>query len=284
MPNHYYPAVGKCIYCGETRLPPGVPRFGDEHIIPFSMGGTLILQEASCKRCEKVINRQIETPVTSQEWGDLRAKRKFPTRNKLKRKKRTHVRVRAIDGSLMRLPLADHSTPVLTYKFSQARILSGLPRLLDDMSWSAAVLASHDEELAMRRKYPEWDKTHRIVARPYPFARLLAKIAHGYAVAEYGTSRLDAFTPLTTDIILGQSDDYFYTVGGSWDIHPAIPGGDHITDISVRFVAPNRALLIIDIRLFSQIETPNIMSLWERLASRTLSTSGYSRSIAVTPD
>src|SRR5216684_6936002 len=130
MPIHYYSPVGKCIYCGETKLPPGILRFGDEHIIPFSMGGTLILREASCKRCEKLINRELETPVTSQEWGDLRAKRKFPTRNKLNRKKRTHVAIRAIDGSLMRVPLADHSTPVLLYKFSEARILSGLSRLL----------------------------------------------------------------------------------------------------------------------------------------------------------
>lgn len=254
MPNHLYPPIGKCIYCGETRLPVGVSRFGDEHIIPYALGGNLILQEASCKKCEKIINREIETPICSHEWGYLRAKREFPTRKKKERQAKTHVIVQSVDGSPMRIPLADFSAPVTMYKFGEARILSGLGPGADDLRWTIVVLTNRGEEMEMQRKYQSWDKRHGLKPQPYPFARLLAKIAYGYVVAEYG---LGAFAPLVTDIILGRSDDYFYTVGGSWDIAPAIPGGDHVTNITVRGVGWNRALIIVDIRLFSAVETPS---------------------------
>ncbi len=260
MPDHYYDPVGQCIYCGTTELPKGTSRFTDEHIIPFGMGGNLILQQASCKRCQILINSQIETPVLDHEWGFMRAKRGFPSRSQRRsaksRDKRTHVTMTALDGSPLRIPREDHSAPVTMYLFGEARILCGMPRDTDDLRWSICVLASNEDEAAMIRKYPEWDKTHRLKARPHPFARLLAKIAHGYAIAEYGKSRLDAFTPLTTDIILGRSDDYFLTVGGSWDILPAVPDGNHITNIGLRFVGNSRALLIVEIRLFSQVATP----------------------------
>jgi hypothetical protein len=254
VPNHLYPPIGKCIYCGETKLPVGVSRFGDEHIIPLALGGNLILQESSCRKCEKIINREIETPVCSHEWGYLRAKREFPTRNKKKRLAKTHIIVQGVDGSPMRIPVADYSAPVTMYKFGEARILSGLGPGVDDLRWTVVILTSCDEEMGMQRKYPGWDKIHRPKAQPYPFARLLAKIAYAYVVAEYG---LGAFAPLVTDIILGRSDDYFYTVGGSWDIAPIIPGGDHVTNITVRGVGLSRMLIVVDIRLFSVAETPS---------------------------
>jgi hypothetical protein len=62
---------------------------------------------------------------------------------------------------------------------------------------------------------------------------------------------------LTTDMILGHSDDYYYYVGGSWDIGPAIPRGNHITNISFRFTSSQTAWVIVDIRLFSAAQTPS---------------------------
>lgn len=247
MARHVYPAIGQCIYCDTT-----TPPLTDEHIIPLALGGNLILPKASCKICAKTINREIETPVLSQEWGALRAKLRFPTRKKKKRK--THLAVRRIDGRLRTVRISDHSTPVPLYKFREARILSGQERGDDNLHWTMDILADHEKEKEMQRRFPDWDKTHRIKAQPYPFARLIAKIGHAYTVAEYG---LAAFTPLTRNIILGKSDDYFFIVGGSFDIEPAIPDGDHITDISIRIVNATRAQIRVDIRLFSQITTPS---------------------------
>ena len=35
-------------------------RFHDEHIVPLALNGALILSEASCQQCERIINREIE--------------------------------------------------------------------------------------------------------------------------------------------------------------------------------------------------------------------------------
>jgi hypothetical protein len=246
MPKHICPSVGRCIYCGDAKSP-----LTDEHIIPFSFGGNLVLPDASCTKCQRIINMQIETPVTHQEWGLFRAKRGFPTQNPKKRK--PDVTIAGPDGYLETIPVIDHSAPVPMYKFGEARILSGLGPGADDLRWTICVLSSHDDEMAMQRKYSKWDKANRVKAAPYPLARLLAKIGHGYTIAEYG---IDAFTPLTCDIIRGVSTDYFYTVGGSWDIPLADPRGAHITEISTQFTGRGRALLRVDIRLFSAAETP----------------------------
>jgi hypothetical protein len=252
LPNHFYPSVKQCIYCGETELPAGVSRFGDEHIIPLALGGSLILPEASCKTCERIINREIETPVLSHEWGYLRSKREFPTRNKKKRK--THVIVHRHDGSSMKVPVADYPSPVPLYKFGEPRIFTGLPFGTDHLRRTMEILGDHDGEAEMRRRHPDWNGHHVLRAQPYPFARLLAKIAYGYVVAEWG---LGGFDPLGLDIILGRSDDYFYTVGGSWDIAEPIPGGDHITDILLHVLSPTRLQIRVNIRLFSKVRMPS---------------------------
>lgn len=252
MPNHLYPPVGQCIYCGTTTLPAGVKRFGDEHVIPLALGGNLILREAACGKCEGIINEDVETPVLLKEWVYLRIKCNFPTRGKSK-KRPTHVTLRSRDGAALSIPIQDYSTPVPAYKFIAPRILSGVPRTDDNKHWTMDILTDHESELQMRSKYPQWDGVHTLVPQPYRFARLLAKIAYCRAVAEYG---IDGFTPLALDVILGRSDDYFLTVGGSLESQPAVPGGDHVLDLSLLFRSPRIAHLIVDVRLFSQIVSP----------------------------
>ena len=153
------------------------------------------------------------------------------------------------------IPIGHHSTPVPLYKFGEARILAGLPPGLgDDKRWTVVMLTSNEEEMAMQQRFPEWNRVHSVRMMPHRFARLIAKIGHGYATAELG---IGSFTPLTTELILGRSADYYYYVGGSWDIDPPIPGGDHITKISLRFTSSQAAWVVVDIRLFSGTETPS---------------------------
>lgn len=245
-----YSAVGRCIYCGENELPPDESKFSDEHIIPFSLGGNLILPEASCKKCASIINRQIETPINSHEWGNLRASRNFPSRKKHRR--RTHVKLRRRDGKPFKVPIKDYPSPTPVYRFHEARILSGKPPEPNEQSWQMSLLTDSDAEMAMQEKYPDWNGRHRIKPRPFPFARLVAKIGFGYAIAELGC---DMFEPIITDVILGKDADYFNLVGGKWKIEEPISGGDHITKIEF-LVRDGEILVIAEIRLFSQITTP----------------------------
>jgi len=59
-----FEAAGHCIYCGTKQGP-----LSDEHIVPFGLGGTLVLPKASCKACatetaklEQVIQRMMLGP------------------------------------------------------------------------------------------------------------------------------------------------------------------------------------------------------------------------------
>ena len=88
---------------------------------------------------------------------------------------------------------------------------------------------------------------------PHKFARMLAKIAHGVAVAFKG---LDAFEPLLPDLILGNTDLAPYLIGGSGSCAP-IPKDRpmHEAEVKWRNYAVGR-LLVCHIRLFVLLETP----------------------------
>src|SRR4051812_30550232 len=45
-----------CIYCGASVYSSTRKALGKEHIVPEGTGGTLILENASCKECERIIN------------------------------------------------------------------------------------------------------------------------------------------------------------------------------------------------------------------------------------
>ncbi len=49
-PPIVYAPVGRYIYCPDD----GSAGLGDEHIIPYSLNGTQILPQASCRKCEKI--------------------------------------------------------------------------------------------------------------------------------------------------------------------------------------------------------------------------------------
>jgi hypothetical protein len=156
-----------CMYCGATTLPTGIRRFTDEHIVPFALGGNLVLPEASYIACAKIINQQIETPVLLKEWVYLRIKRNFPSRNKNNKRERrkTHVTLTRHDGSPMHIGIVDYSCLVPLYKFKEARIFSGAPRGDDNLHWTMDFLSSHDDEMEMQRRFPEWNRQHKILTR-----------------------------------------------------------------------------------------------------------------------
>ncbi len=111
-------------------------------------------------------------------------------------------------------------------------------------------------EMRLQRRYPLWNGAHTIRAEPYRFARFIAKVAYGYAVAEVG---LHCFRPLARDIILGRSNDYFHFVGSA----PSEPpdsgwprGGKHHFGITIRFVQDSIGLVVVDIKLFAEAGTP----------------------------
>ena len=154
------------------------------------------------------------------------------------------------------VPVNEYTAPVALYRFATARILSGLQPIPNSKAWTIDILSDGDEEVRLQRRYPLWNGRHVIIPEPYRFARLIAKIGYGYAVAEVG---LHCFRPLVRDIILGRSDDYFHFVGSA-TIEPPDSGwpsgGKHHFRISFRFVQNNIGLVVVDVKLFAEASTP----------------------------
>ena len=255
MATHRYAPVGRCIYCGTTHLPPDVRRFGDEHIVPLALNGGLVLPEASCRHCERTINREIENRLLSEEYAHFRAKYGLPTRRPKSRAKTVSLGCRT--GGRIKVPANEYTAPVPLYRFATARILSGSQPIPNSQAWTIpAVLSDGDEEVRLQRRYPLWNGEHSIRPEPYQFARFIAKIGYGFAVAEVG---LHCFRPLVRGIILGRSDDYFHFVGSAPREPPASGwprGGKHHFGITIRFVQDSIGLVVVDVKLFAEAGTP----------------------------
>ena len=254
MATHRYAPVGRCIYCGTTDLPPGVRRFSDEHVVPLALNGGLVLPEASCRDCERIINKEIESPLLSAEWGHFRAKYGLPTRRPKNRSKTVSLESRT--GGYIEIPANEYSAPVLLYNFAPPRILSGSQPIPNSHAWTLSVLGGGDEEVGLQQRYPHWTEAHEFRLEPFRWARFIAKIAYGYAAAEVG---LHCFRPLVRDIILGKSDDYFHFVGSASSDPPDSGwpvGGKHHFGITIRFVKDNIGLVVVDVKLFAEAGTP----------------------------
>ena len=72
-------SIGRCIYCGTAD--DGLSR---EHVIPFSLGGNVILGKASCNKCS-AITRDFEQTVTRTQFGNVRMQLGFPSRKSKER-------------------------------------------------------------------------------------------------------------------------------------------------------------------------------------------------------
>lgn len=206
MPS--YRPVGQCIYCGEAES-----ALSDEHIIPYSLNGILVLPKASCSTCAGVTSRS-EREVARSMYGLLRVKRGFKTRRKNSQPTSAGVGLfdQAGEKRITLLPIDQVPTLYGALELPPPGILSGAPRtesnpelkihLKGDESEMAAAAATLGADTIALKVIVEWRA----------FARLLAKIAHSYLVATVG---LRGYTPLLPDLILGRSLHLSHYVGGA---------------------------------------------------------------------
>ena len=230
-----YPPVGSCIYCGKNRLPNHgrrkPSRFHDEHIVPLALGGKMVLPEASCVKCESLINKQIENYVLRKEWGVFRDELGSPTRDKKAQAARRAKNQHGIVGF---------------YWFKPAGILTGNHTLHGSVEWFGLENrpAAHGRANLVRRKEDSWVPVGaEWIPRPDRFARLIAKIGYAFAVAELG---LGSFTPFVQGLILGRDKDHERYVGSLERDNPISTAlGDRAIKLTFcRKVTPSRTFVI----------------------------------------
>jgi hypothetical protein len=71
-----YAGFGRCIYCGSDGGSDGLRK---EHLVPFCLGGTAVIENASCKACEKITS-YLEGYLGRRIFYELRLHTDAPTR------------------------------------------------------------------------------------------------------------------------------------------------------------------------------------------------------------
>jgi hypothetical protein len=87
---------------------------------------------------------------------------------------------------------------------------------------------------------------------PEVFCRMLARIAHAYAVAEFGYGN---FRPYLRKLIRGRNHTPTFWVGGHWEIPPPEAGVLHFI-AKEEVQKGNQRLVVVRLRLFAFFGTP----------------------------
>lgn len=252
-----YDPIGFCIYCGKSG--PSV-KLGDEHIIPYGLGGRLVLPDTSCKDCEKIIGAYVEHQILRRMLGDIRTWRRIKRRKRKKPYKPAPMLI-DINGEL-----EEHDVPASEDRLNitamcslhKPRILEGKHPLAYDKSsvaqvWLNIAIGKTARENTLR-KFPNASRINSIASfHPELFARMLGKIGHSFAVAEIG---LDHFKPLLRKAILGEEMwNHGYYVGG--EPNP-IPPSKYSTELGLRRLRDpkGKEYVVARIRLFGDLGAP----------------------------
>jgi hypothetical protein len=204
QPRKLYPSPGMCIYCGVK------DNLSDEHIIPFALGGNLIMQKSSCPACAKITSA-FELTCLRTMYGPLRLLYDLPTRRPPKRPKKLLLKVKySADETEWQTILVDQKKyPFLvTFPYFETPGIVSRNQIHQSKGpvtkrlWirgASPYYSFHEllEKLLVELKaysiFPESK------AEVPAFCKLLAKIAHAFAVAKLG---LSGFTPVLKPIII----------------------------------------------------------------------------------
>ena len=201
--------VQRCIYCGAGDVP-----LSDEHVVPFSLGGTWILPKASCSDCAGITSRA-ERDISRGTYLALRTKAGFPTYRPRKRPRSFDVIAMMPDGSRRKISVAANKYPTL-YPIlhlpppgilTNAALQDTNPEIRIDLAGnqdeltalSAGIPNAHGLEFPIQIS---WDS----------LCRSIAKIAHSYTV---GTCGFVGYTQLLPPLILGDYPYLSHLVGGA---------------------------------------------------------------------
>lgn len=238
--------IGECIYCGsKTNLT-------KEHIVPYGLGcpPEWVLYEGSCRACARITSA-FERHVLKEYFGEPRATIGLPTYRKKNRPKSVHLQLlRGRRSFAVSLPAGECPTLITMPHLK-------VPACMGDYDYERGVMVvgcSLHGPSDMKERLARLDADGFSVSVSgvlVSFARMLAKIAYGMSILQFG---LHAFKEVfVLPCILGQKDDAGRWVGCSQE--PAIlPEVDKLLH-RVEVVSSN-SVVGVYIRLFANYRTP----------------------------
>lgn len=242
--NRFVPA-GRCIYCGATNV-----TLSDEHIIPYSLGGQLVLPQASCCKCANITSK-FESSVARHAVIKLRVSHNLPTRRRNARPKTFEVIVDP-EAVNVRKSIETKSLP----QFSWALPLFGPSgwenqREMGDLPRVVCVVNEMDGDLLLSHGGSNPVKYSLGSINFEAFGRTIAKIAHSFAYALLGP---DGFKPCLGPLILNGSSRYSFWIGSGTERSRSNDLYDiWLTEITNIF---GQKLLGVGVQLFCHLGTP----------------------------
>jgi hypothetical protein len=197
--------MGECVYCGAT------DNLSDEHIVPFALGGNIVLPDASCLHCAKITSA-FERRVLRGFMHRARSTGRFPTRRPRERPT-THVVTLLRDGVAIQTEIPPDEEPGLL----QLPLLAP-PQFFSGAATTAGVIVRgietlyfgvNPEQFAKSRGAQGLRQTDSLDVTS--FARMVAKIGYCYTCATLGIPAR-AQVPVLP-FILGARDDGSQWVG-----------------------------------------------------------------------
>jgi len=216
--------VGECIYCGQQ------DDLTDEHIIPYALGGTMVLPQSSCKPCAAMTSK-FERKVLRGFMYKGRIVADLPSRRKSKRPMKIPIEFISPQETVFEkeLPISEALAVIHLPLLTPPAVLCGRPPS-DHIHYEAIetihIGADLKEVLSVNRAVGAQFKDRVYI---YDFAKMLAKIAYANVVANVGLlPRKDS--PLLP-LIRGDRNDFSNWLG-SGEFNPIIKSKNplHVMD------------------------------------------------------
>jgi hypothetical protein len=247
-----YQPIDLCIYCGSGHVQ---EKFTDEHIIPYGLGGKLILPSASCKRCQDATSK-VELFCLQRMLGNARIHLNSPTRRPKKRPKSLATLIN-VDGrgETRSVSIPDHPFIFILPSMEPAGFFMGSPDRSGHKNFSLWFRNIQPDTASRIRQLGTHEVEQCDTFNLCEYGRMLAKISHAYACAEMG---MNSFEPLLSDIIRGLSGNVSGLIGGSRFFNQPTSDGLSLHEIELHHVKHGGALYLVSrIQLFALLQAPS---------------------------
>jgi hypothetical protein len=245
-------SIGKCIYCGS------IEKLSREHVIPFGLGGDLVLRDASCHLCSTETGK-LELRLLRGHWWPYRLYLGMPSRRSNEVVPDLLVKIKRSDATFFDayLPMNQQSV-AMVLEFDPPSILTGVikndppgaPRAA--LKFLSALPKRVQNDGAEYQLDPKDQIEIPINYSVTDLCRFLAKVAHGYAISRRGLDACSEF--FLVPLILGKTDGANTYVGGksSQFIGSRLPG----TATHALMDRVNAGFLTVYIQLFRDSGDP----------------------------
>jgi hypothetical protein len=202
-----YPTIGQCIYCGCTG------GLQDEHIIPLALAGTAVLPKSSCGACAKITGEQERIVLRGSMWP-VRVFRGLKSRRKHRVAPKSYPLTVVRQGAeeIVQLPAAEYPILLPFPIFAPPAFVDTLGRKTEIEVMGVRTISFGPVPQDVARKLGATSIKIEREDQPVAFARVIAKIAYGFAAAEGILDLIDG-TPVVVQSMLGSANDIGRWVG-----------------------------------------------------------------------